>query len=248
MSQQECHPGWHATQAALEQHPEQVLRIWLQKGRDDKRAQGVLSLAQQLGVAVEWVPLTVLEKYHHRHQGVIAWVRPVLLPGENELLALLDASDTPPLLLVLDGVQDPHNLGACLRTADAAGVQAVIVPKHNAVGLTPTVRKVACGAAESLPLFQVTNLVRVLEMLKSRGIWIMGLALADHAQSVYDVDWRGGIAIVMGAEDTGLRPLTMKHCDHLVVIPMLGSVQSLNVSVATGVVLYTALQQRLVKR
>lgn len=245
MSQHECHPGWHAAQSALANHPEHVVKLWLLRGREDKRANETANTAKTLGIPVEWVNQTTMDKQHERHQGVIAWVKTIVLPSDNDLYAFLDQLDHAPFLLVLDGVQDPHNLGACLRTADGAGVDAVIIPKHNAVGLTPTVRKVACGAAESLPVFQVSNLSRVLEVLKDRGIWLIGMALADSAKPIYEMPWQGAIAVIMGSEDTGMRQLTMKHCDYLAIIPMLGSVQSLNVSVATGVVLYTAVQARL---
>lgn len=241
-----AHPGWHAAESAVKQYPQWVLNVWLQQGREDQRSQKLQALLQELDLPVEHLPKSVLDQYSQHHQGVIAWVKERALPAENELMQLLDDLAKPdPLLLILDGVQDPHNLGACLRTADAVGVDAVIIPKHQAVGITPTVSKVACGAAESLPVFQVTNLARTLTQLKDRGVWLSGLALSEQAQSIFAVDWRGAVGIVMGAEDTGIRALTQKHCDRLLIIPMQGSVQSLNVSVATGVVLYTALQQRL---
>jgi 23S rRNA (guanosine2251-2'-O)-methyltransferase len=240
----DARPGWHAVEAALEHQPEQVLRVWVQHGREDKRSQQVLALIQSLGIPVETVPKAVLDRYAQHHQGVIAWLRDQSLPGEHELMSLLHDLEHPPFLLILDGVQDPHNLGACLRTADAAGVDAVILPKHGAVSITPAVRKVACGAAETVPTFQVTNLARTLEQLKADGIWITGLALDEKAQPIDVLDWSGAVAIVMGAEESGLRPLTLKHCDRLAIIPMHGHVQSLNVSVATGVVLFNALRSR----
>ncbi len=244
MSIGDVHPGWHAAESAVAKSPEYVLKLWLQQGREDKRATALAAQAKACGIPIEMVSRSALEKQSRVHQGVIAWVKSQALPAEGELFALLDELDHAPFLLVLDGIQDPHNLGACLRSADAAGVDAVIIPKHHAVGLTPAVRKVACGAAESLPVFQVTNLARTLDQFKERGIWISGLALSDQAVSIYDAPWQGAVAIVMGSEDTGLRPITIKQCDRLVIIPMLGTVQSLNVSVATGVVLYTALQHR----
>jgi len=244
MSIGEVHPGWHAAESAVAKHPEYVLKLWLQQGREDKRAIALAAQAKGMGIPIEMVSRSALEKQSRVHQGVIAWVKSQALPAENELFALLDRLERPPFLLVLDGIQDPHNLGACLRTADAAGVDAVIIPKHHAVGLTPAVRKVACGAAEVLPIFQVTNLARTLDQFKERGSWISGLALSDEAVSIADAPWQGAVAIVMGSEETGLRPITIKQCDRLVIIPMLGTVQSLNVSVATGVVLYTALQHR----
>ncbi len=244
MSKGTARAGWHAVNAAIAQQPEALLRIWLQKGREDQRSQTLLAEITRLGITVEQLPKSVLDRYADHHQGVIAWVVEQVLPNETDLFATLDALSHPPFLLVLDGVQDPHNLGACLRTADAVGVDAVIIPKHHTVGLTPTVRKVACGAAESVPLFQVTNLVRTLESLKERGIWLTGLALSESAQPLFALDWKGAIAVVMGAEASGLRQLTQKTCDRLAIIPMLGQVQSLNLSVATGVVLYHALSQR----
>lgn len=241
----EARAGWHAVSALLAQQPDQVLRVWVQLGREDARASHLKAELSQLGIRCEAVPKSVLDKQTAHHQGVIAWVKVRDLPGESELAGFLEALDHPPFLLVLDEVQDPHNLGACLRSADAAGVDAVILPRHQSASITPTVRKVACGAAESVPVFQVTNLVRTLELLKQQGVWISGLALDDRAVSVYQADWTGPLAIVMGAEDKGLRRLTREACDRLVIIPMLGQVQSLNVSVATGVVLYQALAQRL---
>jgi len=183
------------------------------------------------------------EKAQGNHQGVAARAKPVQAKGENELLSQLDALDGAPLLLVLDTITDPHNLGACLRTADAAGVHAVIAPKDKAVGITATVSKVACGAAESVPFYQVTNLARTLKELQDRGIWLFGTA-GEASESVYKTDLKGPIAIVMGAEGKGLRRLTREACDHLIHIPMAGDVSSLNVSVATGVCLFEAVRQR----
>ena len=162
---------------------------------------------------------------------------------ESDLLELVDKTKNPPFLLILDNVQDPHNLGACLRSADAAGVHAVVIPKDRSVGVTETVRLVACGAAESVPIAQVTNLARVLTQLKKSGLWIVGTT--DTAEkTLYEVDLTGPIAMIMGSEGKGLRRLTSEHCDFLVRIPMVGSVESLNVSVATGVCLFEALRQR----
>ena len=159
------------------------------------------------------------------------------------LLQFVEQSEQPSLILVLDGVTDPHNLGACLRSADAAGVHAVVVPKDKSADLSPTVRKVACGAAEVVPFVRVTNLSRTLEALKERGVWLFGAA-GEAEKSIYDNDLTGSMALVMGAEGAGLRRLTREHCDHLVKLPMAGSVSSLNVSVATGVCLFEAVRQR----
>jgi len=175
------------------------------------------------------------------HQGVVARVEP--LPTTTSLDDLLDAVEGPPLLLVLDGVTDPHNLGACLRVADGAGAHAVIAPKDHAVGINATVAKVASGAAETVPYFMVTNLARTLTELKERNIWCLGLG-DEATQTLYQSDLKGPTALVMGAEGTGLRQLTRKTCDAMVSIPMLGAVESLNVSVASGICLYEAVRQR----
>ena len=177
------------------------------------------------------------------HQGVVADVSPSQVWGEAMLDELLDRTEGAPLLLVLDGVTDPHNLGACLRSADAAGALAVIVPKDKSATLTPTVRKVACGAAEVIPLVAVTNLARTLEKLQQRGLWVVGTA-GEAEVSIYDQDLTGPTILIMGAEGKGMRRLTREHCDYLVKLPMAGSVSSLNVSVATGVCLFEAQRQR----
>ena len=236
--------GLHAVTAALRNDPENVTRLLVDRGRHDKRLKEVLDLARERRVPVQQVDARQLEQEAggERHQGVVAHYQAPEALGEDALDDLLLRSPQP-LILVLDGVTDPHNLGACLRTADAAGVAAVVVPRDKAVGLTPTVRKVACGAAESVPFIQVTNLARTLDHLKQQGLWVIGAA-GEGAQTLYDMDFRGGCVLVMGAEGTGMRRLTRERCDHLVKIPMLGQVESLNVSVATGVCLYEALRQR----
>ena len=178
------------------------------------------------------------------HQGALAWVRIPASRGEADLDILLDALDVPAFLLVLDEVQDPHNLGACLRSADAAGVLAVIAPRDNAAGLTPTVAKVASGAAQSVPYIQVTNLARTLDALKARGVWLVGLA-GEAQTDLYGLDLKGPLALVLGGEGRGLRRLTRERCDFLACLPMRGRVESLNVSVATGICLYEALRQRM---
>jgi 23S rRNA (guanosine2251-2'-O)-methyltransferase len=237
--------GLHAVRTLLQQRPERAALLLLQKGRDDARMQELVQLAQAKSIKTEWRDQKELDRLSgsERHQGACLQIRSVGVLGEGALDDLLDASTTAPLLLVLDGVQDPHNLGACMRTADAAGVAAVIVPKDRAAGLSATVRKVASGAAESVPLIQVTNLARTLRWLKERDIWIVGTD--DQAeQSLYGAKLAGPLAIVLGAEGTGMRRLTREACDVLVSIPMRGIVESLNVSVATGVLLYEALRQR----
>ncbi|ART82985.1 23S rRNA (guanosine(2251)-2'-O)-methyltransferase RlmB [Oceanisphaera profunda] len=236
--------GFHALDALLDVHPETILEVWMLKGRDDERLNGLQARLLEVGVKTQLANRTALDNKAKggQHQGVVAKVQAAPILNETDLEQLLAGQDTP-FLLVLDGVTDPHNLGACLRTADAAGVHGVIVPKDNSASLTPVVRKVACGAAEVVPLFQVTNLARTLRMLQDKGIWIVGTAgEADH--SVYQSTFKGALALVMGAEEKGMRRLTREHCDELVSIPMAGSVSSLNVSVATGVCLFEMVRQR----
>ncbi len=245
--------GIHAVDALLRREPRSIVRLSVQRERRDKRMAALLELARNQGVAPNREARAVLDELAGggRHQGVVAELRAgaggesdALDWGEPELLAALDTGDTPALVLVLDGVTDPHNLGACLRSADAAGVTAVVVPKDRSAPLNEVARKVACGAAETVPLVTVTNLARTLEALKARGVWLYGAA-GEAEQSLYEVDLSGRIGLVMGAEGAGLRRLTREHCDHLVRLPMAGAVSSLNVSVATGVCLFEAVRQRL---
>ena len=238
--------GVHAVESVLRNTPENILRLLCAESRNDQRLQAIGDLAQELGLNMARVDMRELDKLTgvERHQGVAALFRPPKSLDENDLYNLLDRLDHPALLLVLDGVTDPHNLGACLRVADGAGVDAVIAPKDRAASLTPTARKVASGAAESLPFVQVTNLARTLDNLRQRDIWVLGLAgEADHLLYASDVS-RHALAVVMGAEGSGLRRLTRESCDELVKLPMLGSVESLNVSVAAGVTLYEVRRQR----
>ena len=237
--------GLNTVQAALEHSPERVLELWVDTKRHDKRMAGILALAESAGITVHAVDKGELEKRvpNGRHQGVAAMAAAPKVYSEAELDALLDKLDATPFLLILDGVTDPHNLGACLRSADAAGVQAVIAPKDRAAGLTPVAIKVSSGAAQTVPFVQVTNLARCLRDLKERGIWLVGLD-GYAEQTLHETDLKGPLAIVMGAEGQGLRRLSKEHCDFLVNIPMAGSVESLNVSVATGVCLFEALRQR----
>jgi len=237
--------GLHAVQAALERAPHSVSELWLDNKRHDQRIGKIQQLAEAAGITVHSVDKRELESRvpDGRHQGVVAQAAAPKVYSEAELDALLDQLDVPPFLLILDGVTDPHNLGACLRSADAAGVQAVIAPKDRAASLSPIAIKVASGAAQTVPFVQVTNLARCLRDLKERGIWLVGLdGYAD--QTLHDTDLKGPLAIVMGAEGQGLRRLSKEHCDYLVNIPMAGTVESLNVSVATGVCLFEALRQR----
>lgn len=236
--------GLHAVQAILKTSASKVQEIRVQKGRDDQRLKKILNLAEQQEIPVTWVLRSDLDSLASgRHQGVAALCQGADVQDENYLLELLQHLDQPPFLLVLDGVTDPHNLGACMRSADAAGIHAVIVPKDNSVGITPTVQKVACGAAETVPLVVVTNLSRTLKQLQQQGLWIVGTA-GETEQLVYDVDLKGPLALVMGAEEKGLRRLTREYCDLLVKLPMAGTVSSLNVSVATGICLFEAVRQR----
>ncbi|MDX2462972.1 MAG: 23S rRNA (guanosine(2251)-2'-O)-methyltransferase RlmB [Porticoccus sp.] len=236
--------GLHAVQAVLKTSGSKIQELRVQKGRDDQRLKKILNLAEQQSIPVNWVLRSDLDALASgRHQGVAALCEGAGVQDENYLFALLQGLNEPPFLLVLDGVTDPHNLGACMRSADAAGVQAVIVPKDNAVGVTPTVQKVACGAAETVPLVVVTNLSRTLKQLQEQGLWVVGTA-GEAEQLVYDVDLKGPMALVMGAEEKGLRRLTRENCDLLVKLPMSGVVSSLNVSVATGVCLFEAVRQR----
>lgn len=236
--------GLHAVEALLRHHPKRVKQVWLAEGRDDPRVQTLIQLAEQSRIRVGQCERRELDAWVEGvHQGVVADVSPSQVWGDAMLEELLDRTEGAPLLLVLDGVTDPHNLGACLRTADAAGALAVIIPKDKSATLNATVRKVACGAAEVIPLVAVTNLARTLEKLQQRGLWVVGTA-GEAEQEIYDQDLSGPIVLVMGAEGKGMRRLTREHCDFLVRLPMAGSVSSLNVSVATGVCLFEALRQR----
>jgi 23S rRNA (guanosine2251-2'-O)-methyltransferase len=236
--------GLHAVRALLTRHPERVARVYLQHGRQDARAAEIENLARAAGRLVERVDARQLQARLGEavHQGIVAEVAPLAAWSEAELLAAITKS-ADPLLLALDGVQDPHNLGACLRTADACGVLALIVPRDRAAPLNATARKVAAGAAETTPVVTVTNLARTLGLLKGAGLWIAG-ADAAAPQQAHQIDLTGPRVLVMGAEGAGLRQLTRRHCDWLVRLPSLGAVESLNVSVAAGMLLYEAMRQR----
>ncbi|MES1196882.1 MAG: 23S rRNA (guanosine(2251)-2'-O)-methyltransferase RlmB [Steroidobacter sp.] len=239
--------GLHAVRTLLQRHANKVVQLFVQRGRDDARVNEVLKLAEEHRIKVEQRTSQEMDKLAsgESHQGVIAQLKKIDNLGEGALDDLLDKAGASPLLLVLDGVTDPHNLGACLRTADAVGVNAVVVPRDRAAGLSPVVRKVAAGAAETVPLIQVTNLARTLRWLKERGLWLVGTG-DEATQSIYAAKLTGPLAVVMGAEGAGMRRLTREHCDLLVNIPMQGVVESLNVSVATGVTLYEVVRQRTV--
>ena len=246
--------GIHAVDSLLRRNPGSVSRLWVQSGREDKRVAALLELARNQGVAVEREARRVLDDMvDGRHQGVVAEVRDVdaargsadgsNLWQEKQLLQALEAKEGPALILVLDGVTDPHNLGACLRSAAAAGVDAVVVPKGRSADLNAAARKVACGAAESVPFVRVTNLSRTLKALQALGVWLYGAA-GEAEKSLYDSDLTGSVALIMGGEGGGLRRLSREQCDFLVRLPMAGSVSSLNVSVATGICLFEAVRQR----
>jgi 23S rRNA (guanosine2251-2'-O)-methyltransferase len=242
--------GFHAVTAALKREPERVQELWVERQRRDGRLQALLDEAAGRGVPVRLADRTELDRLSGgaRHQGVLARLTIRQQAREEaDLPALLAAVTGPALLLVLDGVQDPHNLGACLRSAAAAGVHAVIAPNDRAAGLNATVRKVACGAADIVPFVQVTNLARTLRDLRERGVWIVGAA-GEADDNLYRVDFTPPTAIVLGAEEKGLRRLTREVCDRLARIPMVeGGVESLNVSVAAGIFLFEARRQRGVK-
>ncbi|SLM64408.1 MULTISPECIES: 23S rRNA (guanosine(2251)-2'-O)-methyltransferase RlmB [Dickeya] len=237
--------GIHAVKALLERDPQRFLDVFTLKGREDRRLMPLIAELEANGIAVQLANRQWLDEKVEGavHQGIVARVREGRQYQENDLPGLLASLETP-FLLVLDGVTDPHNLGACLRNADAAGVHAVIVPRDRSAQLNATAKKVACGAAETVPLIRVTNLARTLRLLQEQNIWVVGTAgEADH--SVYQSKLTGPLALVMGAEGEGMRRLTREHCDELIRIPMAGSVSSLNVSVATGVCLFEAVRQRL---
>ncbi len=235
--------GFHAVGARLRTRPESVREMFVDAKRDDKRMQALLETAKTKNLRVMAVDGKRLDGMcgTTRHQGVVAMVEPTVLPQFVD--DVLDGLAVPPLLLLLDGVTDPHNLGACLRVADAAGAHAVIAPKDRSVGLTAAAMKVASGAAESVPYITVTNLARTLRELKERDIWVVG---ADESgeSTLFDVKIAGALAWVLGAEGEGLRRLTRENCDQIVRIPMFGAVESLNVSVASGVCLFEARRQR----
>ncbi|MFJ5407638.1 23S rRNA (guanosine(2251)-2'-O)-methyltransferase RlmB [Pectobacterium punjabense] len=236
--------GIHAVKALLERDPQRFLEVFVLKGRDDRRLQPVIAELEAQGIVIQVANRQWLDKQAEDavHQGIVAKVKEGRKYQENDLPAMLDNLETP-FLLILDGVTDPHNLGACLRNADGAGVHAVIVPRDRSAQLNATVKKVACGAAETVPLISVTNLARTMRLLQERNIWIVGTAgEADH--TLYQSKLTGPLALVMGAEGEGMRRLTREHCDELISIPMAGSVSSLNVSVATGVCLFEAVRQR----
>jgi 23S rRNA (guanosine2251-2'-O)-methyltransferase len=243
MSENQVLFGFHAVTSRLRTRPDSIRELYVDPGRRDGRARDLLARARSAGVKIVETDPERIERIAGtgRHQGVAARVAPIQL--DTGIEAVLAKATEPALLLVLDGVQDPHNLGACLRIADALGAQAVIAPKDRAVGMTPVVAKVASGAAETVPYIQVTNLARFLGELQQLGVWVLG-ADQDGDVALAEADARGAVAWVLGAEGDGLRRLTRERCDALVRIPMQGTVGSLNVSVAAGICLYEARRQR----
>lgn len=236
--------GIHAIKAVLEKDPVRFVEAYVLKGRQDDRLMPLLNELNQIGVSIQQMNRKTLDDKASgaNHQGIIAKVKPAKQLNENDLDDVL-AQHKQPLLLILDGVTDPHNLGACLRNADAAGVAAVIVPKDRSAPMTATVSKVACGAAETVPLIRVTNLARTMRALQEKGIWIVGTA-GEATHDIYQAKLSGSLAVVMGAEGDGMRRLTRETCDDLIKIPMAGAVSSLNVSVASGICLFEAVRQR----
>ncbi len=237
--------GIHAVESILSRRPENIIQLFLLDGRKDKAFAKIEALAERAGIKIQNSGKKKLDdRVNGNHQGVIAEVKIAdALMTESQLLDLV-AEKKNCLLLILDGITDPHNLGACIRTADAAGVDAIVLPKDRSASMNPTVRKVACGAAESVPIVRVTNLVRFLNEIKNEFVWILGTA-GEASKDVFEVDFPAKTAIVMGAEGSGMRRLTRENCDDLIKIPMFGSVSSLNVSVATGISLFAYVKQHL---
>ncbi|MEM0910687.1 MAG: 23S rRNA (guanosine(2251)-2'-O)-methyltransferase RlmB [Pseudomonadota bacterium] len=253
MAQQDLVFGQHAVQSLLQNESERVFEIFVSKARQnskkqDEKVNSLVNLAKKSGIPVHFCHKKTLDEKSkgHPHQGIVARAKQAPVKTEKDLENLIshvkEAGNTVTLLL-LDGITDPHNLGACMRTADAAGVNAVVVPKDKSVALNATVRKVASGAADVLPLIRVTNLARTMRELQDSGIWVIGTA-GEAVDNLFDIKSEGHLAIVMGAEDKGMRRLTRETCDQLVKLPVLGSVSSLNVSVATGICLYELNRQR----
>lgn len=235
--------GIHAVEMALKAG-DQVREVWLQKDAQNKRLLNLLQKVEKSHVTLNRVSLHELDRMcDDRHQGVVASIHSVSLKSEKNLKAALKDWDNP-LILILDCIEDPRNLGACLRSADAAGVTAVVFSKDKSASITPITHKTAAGAVEHLEIFQVTNLVRAIETIKAAGVWVYGTALDDSSQDIFQTDLSGSVAIVMGNEGKGMRHLVKQSCDHLIHIPMAGEVQSLNVSVATGITLFEVVRQR----
>jgi len=236
--------GLHAVKALLEHQPERIKQLFLAEQRHDAKCQELLQRAKEQGISVQNINMNKLDQLlpHIQHQGVAAQCTALKNFDEQDLTGFIQSRKNP-LFLILDGVQDPHNLGACLRTANAANVTAVIIPKDRSAPLNATVHKVACGAADFVPVVVVTNLARALKKLKEEGVWLIGLA-GDATESLFNTQLQGPIGLILGAEEQGMRRLTREHCDYLASLPMQGVVSSLNVSVAAGISLFEAVRQR----
>jgi 23S rRNA (guanosine2251-2'-O)-methyltransferase len=245
MSKKEVVHGIHAVTSIVKHNPERLVELFVLQGRRDKAIDDILKMARSTGVRPQESQRKTLDNkaQGENHQGILALVTPPKHYQEADLPALCERAGLQACFLVLDNVTDPHNLGACLRTADAAGVTAVIVPKDKSAKITSTVSKVASGAAETMPFVVVTNLARALRELQQQGVWIIGTA-GEATDTLYQADFKGPVALVMGAEGSGMRRLTREHCDQLIAIPLTGSVSSLNVSVAAGVCLFEVVRQR----
>ena len=238
--------GIHAIQAALDFSANKIHKIWVDQQRKDKGLSELSNQLRSLGLPIEKCDRKNLDKMagDKNHQGIVAEIEMPAVHSEDELKQFIKTTDETPFFLVLDQVQDPHNLGACLRTADAAGVHGIIITKDNSSGITPIVCKVASGAAETVAVYQVTNLARSLRWLKENNIWVMGTT-SEAEQTIFDADLTIPLALVMGSEGTGMRRLTQEQCDFLVKLPMVGQVESLNISVAAGVMIYEVFKQRM---
>jgi 23S rRNA (guanosine2251-2'-O)-methyltransferase len=241
--------GINAVMMLLDKSPHRVQKVILNKNRDDKRMRSLREIIFNLNLSFEDLSSIEMDKSYPDcvHQGVVALIDKNINYGENDIEQLIANCTSAALVLILDGITDPHNLGACLRAADAAGVDFVVIPKDKSAGVTPIVSKIASGAAEVLPIVQVTNLARAMQKLKSLGVWLYGTHL-DTKKSLYDIDFTGPSALVMGSEGSGIRRLTAQECDELCYLPMLGHVQSLNVAVACGIGLYEVARQREFKK
>lgn len=238
--------GIHAVQATLDYSADKINKVWIDTRRKDKKHLVLMNQLQQLLIRPESTNKKRLDKMADgkNHQGIVAEVEMPSIHSEDELKHIVSNTSEVPFFLILDQVQDPHNLGACLRTADASGLHGIIISKDNSSGITPVVCKVASGAAETIPVYQVTNLARTCRWLKEQRIWLIGMT-ADASQSVFSADLTLPLALIMGAEGSGMRRLTQQQCDFLVKIPMIGQVESLNVSVAAGIMMYEVFKQRM---
>ena len=238
--------GLHTVNQVLQNAPETILNVWIQQSLGSEAIRSIHDAINKLGVSIQTVPRSTLDKMtkNQNHQGIMLEVRQANRKTENDLEDVLEEyKDTNPLYLILDSVQDPHNLGACIRTADAAGVTAIIIPKDRAANINETVRKVASGAVENVTVITVVNLVRALKKIKEAGVWVVGTS-GEADESIYDLELTTPIAIVMGGEGKGMRASIQKECDYIGSLPITGQIESLNVSVATGVVLYESVRQR----